>query len=58
MVLEKCFYISTIEEVLNDNSNFSKLDIPAGQKVNRIINVEKRITSQLRLLKDKEITKV
>ena len=59
MILDKCsycYYISVIEEILNDNSNFSKLDIPAGKEINHIVmDLEKRITSGLKLLKDKEI---
>ena len=54
LILDKCSYISAIEEILNGNSKFSKLDIPAG-KINHIVNLEKRITSELKLLKDKEI---
>ena len=52
MILDKCSYISAIEEILNGNSKFSKLDIPAGKD---IVNLEKRITSELKLLKDKKI---
>ena len=55
VILDKCSYISAIEEILNDNSKFSKLDIPAGKEINHIVNLEKRITSALKLLKDKEI---
>ena len=59
MILDKCsycYYISVIEEILNDNSSFSKLDIPAGKEINHIVmDLEKRITSGLKLLKDKEI---
>ena len=55
VILDKCSYISAIEEILNDNSKFSKLDIPAGKEINDIVNLEKRITSELKLLKDKEI---
>ena len=54
-ILDKCTYISAIEEILNDNSKFSKLDIPAGKEINHIVNLEKRITSELKPLKDKEI---
>ena len=36
----------------NDNS---KLDIPTGKEINHIVNLEKKITSKLKLLKDKEI---
>ena len=55
VILDKCSYISATEEILNDNSKFSKLDIPAGKEINHIVNLEKRITSELKLLKDKEI---
>ena len=55
VILDKCSYISAIDEILNDNSKFSKLDIPAGKEINHIVNLEKRITSELKLLKDKEI---
>ena len=55
VILDKCSYISSIEEILNDNSKFSKLDIPASKEINHIINLEKRITSELKLLKSKEI---
>ena len=47
VILDKCSYISAIEEILNDNSKFSKLDIPAGKEINHIVNLEKRITSAL-----------
>ena len=55
MILDKCSYISAIEEILNDNSKFSKFDIPAGKEINRIVNLKKRFTSELKLLKYKEI---
>ena len=54
-ILDKCSYIRAIEEILNDNSKFSKLDIPTGKEINHIVNLEKRITSELKLLKDREI---
>ena len=44
-----------MEEILNDNSKISKPDIPADKEINHIVNFEKRITSELKLLKDKEI---
>ena len=47
--------ISAVEEILNDNSRFCKLDIPAGKEINYLINLEKIVTSKLRLLKNKEI---
>ena len=52
VILDKCSYN---EEILNDNSKFSKLDIPAGKEINHIVNLEKRITSALKLFIDKEI---
>ena len=55
VILDRCSYISAIEEILNDNSKFSKLHVPAGKEINHIVNLEKRITSELKLLKDKEI---
>ena len=54
-ILDKCSYISAIEEILDDKSKFSKLHIPAGKEINQIVYLEKRITSELRLLKNKEI---
>ena len=53
MILDKCSYISVIEEILNDNCKFSKLNIPGGKDINHIVNFEKRITSQLKLWKGK-----
>ena len=53
VILDKCSYISAIEEILNDKSKFSKLDI--AKEINHVVNLEKRITSELKLLKDKEI---
>ena len=55
MILEKCSHISAIKEIVNDNSKFSKLDIPAGKEINGIINLEKRISSELKLLINKKI---
>ena len=55
MILDKCSYISVIEEILNGNCKFSKLNIPGGKDINHIVNFEKRITSQLKLWKGKEI---
>ena len=55
VILDKISYISAIEEILNDHTKFSNLDIPAGKEINYITRLEKRITSDLKLLKDKEI---
>ena len=53
--LDKITYLSAIEEILNDHTKFSNLDIPADKEINYIANFEERITSDLKLLKDKEI---
>ena len=55
MILDKGSYITVIEEILNGNSKFSKPDITAGKEINPISNLEKSITSELKLLKSKEI---
>ena len=55
VILDKISYISAIEEILNDHTKFSNLDILAGKEINYITNLEERITSDLKLLKDKEI---
>ena len=49
VIIDKISYISTIEEI------FSNLNIPAGKEIDYITNLEKRISSDLKLLKDKEI---
>ena len=41
--------------MLNDHTKFPNLDILAGKEINYIANLEKRITSNLKLLKDKDI---
>ena len=48
-------YIKAIEEILNDHTKCSNLDVQAGKEINYITNLEKRITTDLKLLKDKEI---
>ena len=53
VILDKISYISAIEEILNDHTKFSNLDILAGKEINYIKNLEKRITFDLKLLKDK-----
>ena len=55
MILDKYCYISAVVEVLNENTKFFKIGIPAGKEINNIVNLEKRITSELKLLKVKEI---
>ena len=54
MISDKCFYISAIEEILNDNAKFSKLNIPAGKEINQI-TWRKELISKLKLLKNKEM---
>ena len=54
VMLDKISYISTIEEILNDHIKFSNHDIPTGKEINHIKNLEKRNTSDLKLLKDEE----
>ena len=55
VILDKMFYISVIEEILNDHTKRSNLDIPTGKEINYITNLKKKITSDLKLLKAKEI---
>ena len=55
MILDKYSYISAIEEILNDNYKFSKLDISTGKEINHIVNLEKRLTSELKLLKTRKL---
>ena len=55
MILDRISYISAIEEVLNDHIEFSNLDISAGKDINYITNIEKRIYSDLKLLKEEEV---
>ena len=55
MVQDKISHINAIEEILNDQAKFSNLDISAGKEINYITNLEKRITSDLKLLKNVEI---
>ena len=54
VILDKIFYISVIEEILNDHTKRFNLDIPTGKEINYITNLKKRITSDLKLLKGKE----
>ena len=55
VILDKISYISAIEEILNDHTKFSDLDIPVGKEINYITNLQKTVTSDLKLLKDEEI---
>ena len=43
VILDKCSCISAIEEILNDNSKFSKLVIPPGKEINHIVKLEKEL---------------
>ena len=54
VILDKCSYKSLMEQILNDNSKFSKLDVPADKEINHIVKLEKRITSEFKLLKEKK----
>ena len=47
--------IVEIEEILNYHTKFSNLEIPAGKEINYITNLEKKITTDLKLLKHEEI---
>ena len=55
VILDKISYISAIEEISNDHTKFFNSDIPAGKEINYITNLEKKISSDLKLLKDEEI---
>ena len=55
MIIDKISHISAIEEILNDHTKFSNIDIPACKEINYLTNLEKRITSNLKLLKVEEI---
>ena len=55
MILDKISYISVIAEILNDHTKFSNLDIRVGKENNYIANLEQRITSGLKPLKNEEI---
>ena len=54
VILDKISYISVIEEVLNDHTKSFNLDLPTGKEINCVTNLEKRITSDLKLLKYEE----
>ena len=55
MILDKISYISATEEILNDHTKFSNLEIAFGKEINYITNLEKKTTSDPKLLKDEEI---
>ena len=42
VMLDKISYIRGIEEILNDHTKFSNLEIPAGKEINYITNLEKK----------------
>ena len=50
VILDKTFYMIATENILNNHSKYSKLDIYAGKEINYITNLQKRITSDLKLL--------
>ena len=39
VILDRICYISAIEEILNDHTKFSNLDIPAGKEISYITNL-------------------
>ena len=51
MILDKNFYINSIEEILNDYTKCASLDIPTSKEINYIRNLDKRITPDLKVLK-------
>ena len=55
VTLDKFSYISAIKEILSDHTKFSNLDVPTGQEINYITNLERRLTSDLKLLKVEKI---
>ena len=55
VILDKISYIPAIEEILNDHTKFSNFEIRAGKGINYITTLERKITSDLKLLKDEEI---
>ena len=57
VILDKWSYISAIEEILNDNSKFSKLNIPSGKEINHIASLGKRISSEIKFLKKNLLSK-
>ena len=57
VILGKTSYSKAIEEILNDDTKLSNLDIPVGHDINYMTNLAKRITSDLKLLKMKKLLK-
>ena len=55
VILDKIFYISVIEKIFTDHTKYSNTDIPTGKEINYISNLEKRITSDPKLLKNEKI---
>lgn len=51
VILDKTFYINSIEEILNDYTKCASLDIPTSKEINYIRNLDKRITPDLKVLK-------
>ena len=54
VILDKISYINAIKKILDDHTKFSNLDILPGKEINYITNLEKKIASDLKLLKDEE----
>ena len=52
VILDKAFNISATEKIIIDHKKFSKIDIPTDKEINYISNLEKRITSDPKLLKN------
>jgi len=52
VILNKCDYITRMNELLADTSKFRKLNIESGKDYNYIINQELRISSALRNIKN------
>ena len=55
VILDKAFNISATEKIIIDHKKFSKIDIPTDKEINYISNLEKRITSDPKLLKNEKI---
>ena len=55
LILDKISQISAIEEILNVHIKFSNRDIIACKEINYTTNLEERIVSHLKLMKNEEI---
>ena len=54
MMLDNYSYISLVEKSFNENGKYPKLDVPACKKINHINSLEKKTTTELKLLKFKD----